>query len=114
MTLGGFIDPVWEELAQTSARTYVEGLACRLRNARFTVEAHVTTGEVASEIIRYANDLNADLIVMSTHATAWPGQAYLSSVASGVVRDGHRPVLLVRREVPAAEVADAEPATLSV
>jgi nucleotide-binding universal stress UspA family protein len=113
MTLGGFIDPAWEELAHTSARTYVEGLARRLRDARFTVEAHVTTGQVGNEIIRYANDFNADLIVMSTHATASPGQAYLSSVAGGVVRAGHRPVLLVRREVPAAELADAEHAALS-
>jgi nucleotide-binding universal stress UspA family protein len=114
MTLGGFIDPAWEELAQTAARTYVESLAGRLRDARFTVEAHMATGQVASEIIRYSNDVNADLIVMSTHATAWPGQAYLSSVAGGVVREGYRPVLLVRREVPAAELADAESAALSV
>jgi nucleotide-binding universal stress UspA family protein len=113
MTLGGFIDPAWEELAQATARTYVQSLACLLRDARFSVEAHVTTGQVASEIMRYANDFDADLVVMSTHATAWPGQAYLSSVAGGVVREGHRPVLLVRREVLAAELADADSAALT-
>ena len=114
MTLGGFLDPAWEELAVTTARTYVESLADRLRDARYTVAAHQATGQVASEIMRFANELNVDLVVMSTHAIAWPGQVYLGSVADAVVRDGQHPVLLVRREAPAAERANAESAALSV
>lgn len=31
MSVGGFVDPAWEELAHTSARDYVESLAGRLR-----------------------------------------------------------------------------------
>ena len=58
-----------------------------------------------SEIIRAANEVDADLVVMTTHSIAWPGQAYLGSVADGVVAHGGRPVLLLRREPPAGESA---------
>jgi nucleotide-binding universal stress UspA family protein len=65
----------------------------------------VTTGDVASEIIRVADEVEADLVVMSTHSIAWPGQAYVGSVADSVAANGQRPVLLVRREAPAGEIA---------
>jgi len=37
------------------------------------------------------------MIVMSTHALTGPARAVLGSVADSVVRNSHRPVLLVRR-----------------
>jgi nucleotide-binding universal stress UspA family protein len=70
-------------------------------------EARVATGDVASEIIRSADEVDADLVVMSTHSIAWPGQAYVGSVADSVVAQSGRPVLLLRREPPAGESATA-------
>jgi nucleotide-binding universal stress UspA family protein len=105
LSLGAFVDPAWEDLARSAARIYVDSLARRLADVGVVCEARVATGEVASEIIRSAKEVEADLVVMSTHSIAWPGQAYLGSVADGVVAHSRRPVLLLRREPPAGESA---------
>jgi nucleotide-binding universal stress UspA family protein len=110
LSLGAYVDPAWEELALSAARIYVNSLARRLTDVGLVCEAHVAIGEVASEIIRAANEVDADLVLMSTHSIAWPGQAYLGSVADGVVARGGRPVLLLRREPPAGETAMASSA----
>ncbi|HLZ26898.1 MAG TPA: universal stress protein [Chloroflexota bacterium] len=105
LSLGAYLDPVWEELALRAARSYIDSLERRLTNVGLACEARVAAGEVASEIIRAASDVGADLVVMSTHSIAWPGQAYLGSVADGVVAASGRPVLLLRREPAAGESA---------
>ncbi len=110
LSLGVYVDPVWEDLARRAARLYVDSLADRLAEVGVVSEARVTTGEVANEIIRCADEVEADLVVMSTHSIAWPGQAYLGSVADGVVAQSGRPVLLLRREAPAGESAMASDA----
>lgn len=98
MTVGGFVDPVWEDLARTSAHEYVEGIARRLQASGIETEARVATGDIAEEIMLVATEVNADAIVMSTHTVSWPARAYAASVADHVIRQGVRPVLLVRRE----------------
>jgi nucleotide-binding universal stress UspA family protein len=98
MTVGGYIDPAWEDLARTSARAYVDGVARRLQAGGLEAEARVVTGDVANEILCCAEDIDADAIVMSTHRVAWPARAYVPSVADHVIRQGVRPVLLVKRE----------------
>jgi nucleotide-binding universal stress UspA family protein len=100
MTVGGYIDPTWEDLARSSACSYVEGIARRFRTLGFETEARVATGDVPNEILRCASQIDADAIVMSTHKLAWPARAYLPSVADHVIRQGVRPVLLVKREPP--------------
>jgi nucleotide-binding universal stress UspA family protein len=106
-SLGVYIDPAWEDLARASAASYVDSMARRLTDVGVVAEGRVTTGEVAPEIVRVADEVESDLVVMSTHSIAWPGQAYLGSVADSVVANGQRPVLLVRREAPAGEVTAA-------
>jgi nucleotide-binding universal stress UspA family protein len=98
MTVGGYIDPTWEDVARTSARVYVEGVARRLQGSGVETESRVVTGDVASEIQVCAEDVDADAIVMSTHRVAWPARAYVPSVADHLIRQGTRPVLLVKRE----------------
>jgi nucleotide-binding universal stress UspA family protein len=105
LSLGAYVDPEWEELARVAARGYVDSVVRRLTDVGVVAEARVATGQVATEIIRCANVVEADLVVMSTHSIAWPGQAYLGSVADGVVAGSSRPVLLLRREQPAGESA---------
>ena len=92
-----YIDPAWEEEALRSAETYVEGLSGRLRKAGVHVEAKALRGEVAPTIDAVVEETNANMIVMSTHALTGPARAVLGSVADYVVRNSHRPVLLVRR-----------------
>jgi nucleotide-binding universal stress UspA family protein len=112
MTHGGFVDPNWEQLAHTTARAYVDGLAEQLARKGVNVEPRLATGEVVAEIERCAAEIDADLVVMSTHSVVWPLQAYLGSVADAVLRDGRRPVLLIRREAPVGDTAAEKLATV--
>ncbi len=63
---------------------------------------HVTTyhftGSPAEEIVRFAGEYEADLIVMGTHG--WTGFKHLivGSTAENVVRSSHCPVLTVRAQ----------------
>jgi nucleotide-binding universal stress UspA family protein len=104
MTLGGFIDPAWGNLAVAGAEAYVHKLADHLTAGGLVCEAHVAVGEVAPEIVRCSTDVGADLVVMSTHARTWPGEALVGSVALNVLEYGELPLLLVHREPPAGEV----------
>jgi nucleotide-binding universal stress UspA family protein len=94
---GMYIDPAWEEEALRSAETYVEGLSRQLRNSGLQVETKAVRGDVAPTIDAVAEETDADLVVMSTHGLTGPARAVLGSVADSVVRNSHRPVLLVRR-----------------
>jgi nucleotide-binding universal stress UspA family protein len=53
-------------------------------------------GDPAQGILRVAEEENADVIVMSTHGRSGLSELAQGSVAQEVVRDGRKPVLLVR------------------
>lgn len=74
------------------------------------IEARWVHGRTFVEILRYAKNHNADLIVMGTHGRGVAAQLLLGSVAEKVVRKAACPVLTVRPEGhqfvhPAAESA---------
>ena len=92
------VDRGWETCSVDASRVYLELLAQRLAECEVVVETRLSTGDVVAEIANCAEEMSADLVVMSTHTVAWPGQAYAGSVAEGVVAVARRPVLLVRRE----------------
>jgi len=62
------------------------------------VSGEVAVGYVAEEILRYAREKGADLIVMSTHGRSGMWRWVLGSVADKVLRASPVPVLLVRSE----------------
>ena len=53
-------------------------------------------GDAAQGILRVANEEDVDLIVMATHGRSGLSEFTQGSVAREVVRDGRKPVLLVR------------------
>jgi nucleotide-binding universal stress UspA family protein len=57
----------------------------------------VMVGSPADRIVASAEQVDADLIVMSTHGYQAPLSTLLGSTANEVVRAAGRPVLLVRR-----------------
>jgi nucleotide-binding universal stress UspA family protein len=91
------VDPAWDEEALASARSYVEGLVARLRQAGVEATGRALMGQAAEGIVEVGNEVGADLIVMSTHGLTGPARTILGSVADAVVRTAHRPVLLLRR-----------------
>jgi nucleotide-binding universal stress UspA family protein len=60
------------------------------------VNAHVYPGDPATEILRLAEDMNADLIVVGTHGRVGVKRLLMGSVAEAVMREAHCPVLVMR------------------
>lgn len=59
----------------------------------------VLHGPTAEEVVRYATEVNADLIVMGTHGRTGLAHVLLGSVAERVVRKAPCAVLTVRSQV---------------
>jgi nucleotide-binding universal stress UspA family protein len=112
-----YIDPAWDEEALHSAQGYVTGLANRLQRVGIDAEGRVEQGQRVEEtIIETADQVDADIIVMSTHALTGVARAVLGSVADALVRTAGHPVLLLRQETAARLVESqrqAEPLPLS-
>ena len=62
--------------------------------ARLEVECAI--GDPGDEIVKFANNLHADMIVMSSHGRTGLSRLLLGSVAERVLRLAHCPVLIVR------------------
>ena len=60
------------------------------------VEFHVRFGDPAREISRFADQLNADLIVMCSHGRKGLTRLVVGSVAERVVRLTNCPVLILK------------------
>ena len=73
----------------------VEALAGKARGVGCEVEPIVRTGRPASEISTYADEIDADLVVVGTHGRTGVRQVLLGSVALEVIREVQRPVLSV-------------------
>jgi nucleotide-binding universal stress UspA family protein len=66
------------------------------------VESTVITGNAVDGIIEYAQDQNADLLVMCTHGRTGLSHVLMGSTAEAVVRRAHCPVLTLRQPMPVA------------
>jgi nucleotide-binding universal stress UspA family protein len=97
------VDPEWDVAALDGARAYVEAMVARLRLAGVDAEARAKLGTVPDAIEETAREIDADLIVMSTHALTGPARTILGSVADAVVRGSSRGVLVIRRDAPVTE-----------
>ena len=83
----------------TQARKGGEGELAKLRESitdDVTVKTVLRVGRPDLEIVRAADELNADLILLSTHGRTGLGRVFLGSVAEHVTRYAHCPVLTVR------------------
>jgi len=68
-------------------------------DANFRIEL---AGDAPGAILQVAEDEGADLIVMATHGRSGLSELAQGSVAQAVVRDGRRPVVLVRPDKSAS------------
>jgi nucleotide-binding universal stress UspA family protein len=93
-------------------RSWVEGaehefqaLLKRRRLNASALSTHIVIGRPDFEIVRFAEEHGADLLVMGTHGYSGVKRFFLGSVADRVVREARCPVLVVpAKTVPAHEV----------
>jgi nucleotide-binding universal stress UspA family protein len=76
------------------ARARLESI--RPSNAKIAVKHVLLEGDPASEIVDYAREARADVIVMGTHGRGGVERLMLGSVAERVLRDSHCSVMVVK------------------
>jgi len=82
---------------EKNAMDYLGSAGERLRDVRVTVTTKITMGDAADEIARIANEIDANIIAMSTHGRSGVSRWAFGSVTDRVLRSKNtKPVLLVR------------------
>jgi len=84
------------EMIKQKAMDYLNKAGEGLRNKGATVEIKVSVGDAADEIIKTADEINADLIAMSTHGRSGISRWAFGSVTDKVLRGGTVPIFTVR------------------
>lgn len=100
----GFLEPypVAEEIESRRRRRVEEHLAeFDLEDVEVTYEARI--GVAARDLVRVAEERDAELIVVATHGYGPVGRAVLGSVAAYVIRAAPVPVLVVGQDRPAGD-----------
>ena len=77
------------------ARGYLTSVASRIEKAGAQVETTVLEGEPGRTVLELAQQMPADLIVMSTHGRSGLSRILMGSVAAHVVAHSCCPVLVV-------------------
>jgi nucleotide-binding universal stress UspA family protein len=82
--------------AMSGAEAHLRDIAERLGRDGVTAEVFVRVGKPAEEILRFATEHSADVIVMGTHGRTGIRHLLAGSVAERVVRTSEVPVLTIR------------------
>jgi nucleotide-binding universal stress UspA family protein len=94
--------PEWSTRGVSGEGTdqYLEALAGRVEETGVEpICQTIIADKPASAIAAYADDVEADLVVIATHGRTGMSRVLHGSVADGVLRRLHHPVLLVRGEL---------------
>ena len=87
----------------TRAHQRIEALAVELRQDGLDATALLLQGATAETILREAERLSADVVLMGTRARGAVSELFVGSVSKEVLRQSTRPVLLI----PPRDVASA-------
>ena len=75
---------------------YITEIEAQLKSAGFKTSTQMRVGSVADVILGVVEELQVDVIAMSTHGRTGPARWLLGSIAERVVRNSNIPVLLIR------------------
>jgi len=93
----GFGDAPWNADERKHEDKYLEAIAAELSSGAGVAATHAVMRGDAVEMIRMrACDIEADLIVMTSHGRTGLSRFWLGSVAHGVLRRSPVPILLLR------------------
>jgi nucleotide-binding universal stress UspA family protein len=92
---------IWETIDDESRHEHAEAAVLQeVQREGFDERIHVTVrfGDPGHEIVAYADEIEAGLIVVSSHGRTGIRHLLLGSVAERVVRLAHCPVLVLKHE----------------
>ena len=95
-------DPYMKSVRERLRR--IEGL-----DAKVPVETRLVEGFAPEQILKVADEVKADLIVIGSHGRTGLGRLLMGSVAEEVLRHATCPVLTVRTHAPAAAQPKTKP-----
>lgn len=78
------------------SKKYISEIENDLKAAGFRTSTLLRVGSVAEVILEVAEELQVDVIAMSTHGRTGPARWLLGSIAERVVHNSKVPVLLIR------------------
>jgi len=84
-----------EEDEKSKAQEYLKKEAAIFEKSGLTVHTVMLEGEPAEQIIKYAQDNDVDLILMTTHGRSGITRFALGSVTDKVVRTASAPVMVI-------------------
>jgi nucleotide-binding universal stress UspA family protein len=84
------------ESNKSRMQSYLDALAQGLRDKGISTETRINQGPVVKSIINMANQVEADLVAMTSHGLSGMERAFYGSVAAGVLQYIDRPLLLIR------------------
>jgi len=91
------------EYINKKAADYLKKAGQRLKELGMTVKPRVEIGNAPDTILKVADEINANLIAMSTHGRSGFSALAFGSVTVKVLRGANMPVLTVRAEAVAEE-----------
>jgi nucleotide-binding universal stress UspA family protein len=91
----GYIEHIAEQ-TQRDISKICETVQCHFEGVTATVVSMLVKGEPAKEIVRYAEESEASIILMATHGRSGLRQSVMSDIANRVVRTSPVPVWLLR------------------
>lgn len=85
----------YEQRHRKEERAYLDGVVARVRTEAPEVNAVLLEGDVSEEISRYAEDVGADMILITTHGHTGVSRMWLGSVADALIRETGLPLLVI-------------------
>ena len=86
------------ELAKSKTAEYLERTVAKLKATKATIRSEMKVGDTAQEIIKFADEIRASLVAMSSHGHSSIERWAFGSVTHKVLHNGHTPLLVVRAE----------------
>ncbi len=81
---------------RADAASYLEKVGESLKGEGITLSSKVGIGDIAEWIIEFADEIDADLVAMTTHGRSGISRWRLGSIAHKVMHAGNTPLMLVR------------------
>ncbi|TVP75909.1 MAG: universal stress protein [Gemmatimonadales bacterium] len=86
----------WFEEERKRARTYLAELREEIGETSVEIEVRILSGRAVGALSHAAEELEVDLIVMTSHGRGRLERLWIGSVADGLIREGPCPILLWR------------------